>query len=80
MSCKFYGAAAAAVLNTLIESGGNQCALITEAHAPCRMETAGLDPDLEACELNGSARAIAFAEFQRRGMFTIVDIDGEALP
>jgi hypothetical protein len=47
----------------LIPQHGNECALITTAYAPCRMEIAGDTPDLQRCELAGSARAIDFASF-----------------
>jgi hypothetical protein len=75
MKCKFYGAAASIKQELLIDTGGNQCALIVEAHAPCRMEIAALDPELEACELNGSGRAIAFAKFRRVGCAVIQDVE-----
>lgn len=48
--CKFYGHAAA--IGTLFPTGGNQCALVTNAHAPCRMEMEGQEPNWERCPLN----------------------------
>jgi hypothetical protein len=63
MNCPFYGHHASRSTRTLITSGGNECALIVEAYSGCRMETAGKDPDLELCELNGSGRAADFASF-----------------
>lgn len=33
----------------LMRSVSNQCALITTAHAPCKMETLGLSPDWKLC-------------------------------
>jgi hypothetical protein len=48
-----------------VNQNGNQCALITESFAPCRMEMAGDTADLDRCELNGSARAIDIATFKR---------------
>jgi hypothetical protein len=63
MNCPFYGHHASRATRTLIPSSGNECALIVEAYAPCRMENAGTEPDLEQCELNGSGRAADFATF-----------------
>jgi len=65
MPCPFYGHHASELMRTILSSGGNQCALITGAYAPCKMETAGAEPDLERCEFNGSGRAIEFAKFER---------------
>jgi hypothetical protein len=65
MPCPFYGHYAAELIRTLIPSHGNQCALITRAHAPCAMEMDGKAPDLDHCDWNLSARAIEFAKFQR---------------
>jgi hypothetical protein len=47
---RFFGAA-------LIASGGNRCALVTNAHSPCAMETAGTDPSWQHCGRNPSAEA-----------------------
>jgi hypothetical protein len=58
MNCKFYGYTALRRNGELVATHGNQCALLYEAFAPCRMETAGETPDLEKCEMHGSARAI----------------------
>lgn len=58
MPCPFYGHSAAQLIRTLMQTSGNRCALITEAHSPCRMEIAHQEPDLEKCEFNGSGRAI----------------------
>jgi hypothetical protein len=55
MSCPFYGAAIAAphgVVPVLMPSGGNQCALITGAHSPCRMEIEGDAPAWGECQRN----------------------------
>lgn len=54
--CRFYGRHALRQVHELVDTHGNQCALIFEAHSPCRMEDAGQEPDLERCELNGSLR------------------------
>jgi hypothetical protein len=65
MPCPFYGKHAIPLMRALIDQHGNQCALITGAYAPCRMELAGASPDLEKCEFAGSDRAIEFAEFRQ---------------
>jgi len=53
--CPFYGRsgihAASARGAPLISSGGNQCALIVEAHSPCIMERSGDQPDAARCPL-----------------------------
>jgi len=69
MPCPFYGRHAVELTRVLIDSHGNECALITAAYSPCRMETAGDTPDLARCELNGTARAIELATFCRLGKF-----------
>ena len=48
--CPFYGFSAAR--GNLIDTKGNQCALITNSHSPCRMEMNQEDPDWEACPYN----------------------------
>lgn len=64
MSCPFYGKAGIASMKTLVGTGGNQCALITDAIAPCRLEVwEERTPDLQTCEMNGTARAVDFAQF-----------------
>lgn len=54
--CPFYGKCAFVTHRAIVDSYGNQCALITERYAPCRMETAGGTPSLAACELNNTGR------------------------
>lgn len=56
MSCPYYGKSSPPGNFGIVPTGGNQCALITEAHSPCRMEIKGDAPDFEHCELKGSAR------------------------
>jgi hypothetical protein len=53
VGCRYYGMSNVFLRSTgeLMGSGGNQCALILEAHAPCRMETAGFPPDESVCPL-----------------------------
>jgi hypothetical protein len=64
VTCKFYGCAAVTKLRVLVPTGGNQCALITESHAPCRMEVhLKKPPVLEECELYCSRRALEFDGF-----------------
>jgi len=68
--CPYYGKHAiqlapgiAAHRGVLVRSGGNQCALVTDSYRPCYMQLAGQQPELEACEWNGSARAVEFLQF-----------------
>ena len=71
MSCPFYGHAVAFVNGThpvMMDSGGNQCALMTGAHSPCRMEIGGARPNWGECirnpENNGSAFDIVLPPVQ----------------
>jgi hypothetical protein len=50
MSCRYYGMSGIAG-DVLIPTGGNQCAMITWAHAPCQMELLGQDPDDYICPI-----------------------------
>ncbi len=55
MSCPFYGKCAAPLMKTVVSTGGNQCALVTESFAPCIMETLALKPpNWATCQRNGS--------------------------
>lgn len=68
MPCMFYGKSAHEFLKILVPSGGNQCALITNRHAPCKLEIAGDPaPELERCEFTGCRNAIEFAKFDESG-------------
>ena len=49
VACHFYGKAIGAA--RLIDTHGNQCALITERHSPCQMEIANRTPDETTCPL-----------------------------
>lgn len=51
MSCRYYGKHWAGTDFGLIDSGGNQCAAMTRAYAPCRMEIMGATPDEGQCSL-----------------------------
>ena len=55
MNCPFYGRYAALLgsgnFPILIDSHGNQCALITSSFAPCIREHEGLPVDWQECEL-----------------------------
>jgi hypothetical protein len=46
--CPFYGKSGLA--GVLWDSGGNQCALIVDRHAPCMWAIMGLRPDWERCK------------------------------
>jgi hypothetical protein len=61
--CPFYGVTLV-VLDTpaLVPSRGNQCALITEAHAPCAMEICGEIPEWRECLRNPAKNGSYFAE------------------
>lgn len=62
--CPFYGKQANPLIRALMPTGGNRCALITEAHTPCKLELEGDQaPQLENCEMNGSARAVTIAGY-----------------
>lgn len=63
--CPFYGMHAIRGARMLMGSGGNQCAVIANAYAPCRMERDGKEPIFEDCELEGSGAAEAISGFAR---------------
>ena len=48
--CPFYGFAYA--MEMLIDSKGNQCALVTNSHSPCRMEMSNQEICWNKCRLN----------------------------
>jgi hypothetical protein len=55
-NCPFYGRAIYPQVMLplrflLIDSQGNQCALVTDAHSPCRMEIDGLPVEWRECPL-----------------------------
>jgi hypothetical protein len=54
MSCPFYGNShfALAAHGVLMTQHGNECALITGAFSPCRMEVGGVAPHWPSCPLN----------------------------
>jgi hypothetical protein len=73
MSCRFYGKHSA--LGALVDSHGNQCALITEAFSPCRIETNGLRPDETSCALALASRPHALRECRhRRGDDVVIEV------
>jgi len=51
--CRFYGNSNVVLKRTgqLFSSGGNECAVIFDAYAPCKMEMAGIQPDESMCPL-----------------------------
>jgi hypothetical protein len=63
--CNFYGYCPHPKLGLMLETGGNQCGLISEAFAPCRMEMRGQSVDFQACELRGTGRALEYETFER---------------
>jgi hypothetical protein len=58
MQCPYYGRHATANLKLLIDSHGNQCALIVERFAPCYLAVDGQAPELEACKFHGTGREL----------------------
>lgn len=52
--CPFYGFHYVDRMNAFIDSMGNQCPLVRNAYAPCRMEIKGEMPDWERCQYNNS--------------------------
>jgi hypothetical protein len=50
-ACHFYGRHMASV-GVMVESGGNECALITSSFAPCSMELNHAEPRWELCLRN----------------------------
>lgn len=52
--CPFYGMYYSSRVAVFLENSGNQCALITTAHAPCQMEMQRLQPNWRGCEFNTS--------------------------
>lgn len=56
MNCPFYGRAlygrvVPPIKFLLLDTEGNQCAIVTDHHAPCYMETDGKVPDWKDCYL-----------------------------
>lgn len=50
--CPFYGFYMSPIGNILIDSKGNQCALIIRSYSPCKMETLEQTIDWNKCLLN----------------------------
>lgn len=50
-NCPFYGMRQARSRKALllVDSGGNECAIVTTSYTPCQMETRGQAPDWRAC-------------------------------
>lgn len=48
--CPFYGFRG--MFGVLMDSKGNQCALITESYSPCQMEMREQQPDWSECPFN----------------------------
>jgi hypothetical protein len=62
--CPFYGYVASTALRVLMPSGGNQCALITDAHSPCKQELAGKPLHLETCPRRHHPNSAKFIDFE----------------
>lgn len=66
MPCPFYGYSGQPRFRALFGTNGNQCALVTCAISPCRMEVHDQrEPNLEECELRGTAQANLFVTFDK---------------
>lgn len=50
--CPFYGFYTSHNAKALIDSQGNQCALITSSYSPCQMEMRNQTPSWNECPLN----------------------------
>ncbi len=57
MSCPFFGHSLWIRTRIIAPSHGNQCALVTNAHSPCTMETSGQRPSWEDCDRNPAREA-----------------------
>jgi hypothetical protein len=57
-------------MRVLVDQGGNQCAIVTDAYSPCQMEIAGAAPDLESCAFAATrpVRVSEFKTFEQRGL------------
>jgi hypothetical protein len=57
MNCPFYGRALyqkgvfGGTPFLLLDTEGNQCAIVIDSHAPCQMEIHGEVPDWKACPI-----------------------------
>lgn len=50
--CPFYGFHYSGFQKVFMDSEGNQCAIIMQAYAPCKMEFRGQTPDWDKCPFN----------------------------
>jgi hypothetical protein len=59
--CRYYGMAHVILASTgrLVSQLGNECAVVFDAYAPCKMEIGGLYPDEQACDLAQNYKALA---------------------
>ena len=57
----------ALAIGSLMETGGNQCALRTERHSPCHMEIREDSPDWNMCEHRSMEKEMKFIQFLRMG-------------
>ncbi len=51
------------ILNSMVDSKGNQCALVTDSYDPCRMETAGDEPNWSECPFNMKENEVKIQEY-----------------
>jgi hypothetical protein len=81
MSCPFYGKHAVADDRfPLIDSGGNQCALILDSFAPCVMEVSlAREPDAAKCGLLRVAAVarVNVAADPKRDWILFRDLEGD---
>lgn len=63
--CRFYGCHAVPRAQVLVESQGNQCALVRDAYAPCQMEIEGKPVDWQKCPKNYQHGSMPFEHFTK---------------
>lgn len=80
--CPFYGFHQTANVGiNLIDSCGNQCALITGVFSPCRLETAGHRPDWERCGVfNIPDNAEIVAGLRKVALIFPDELSGDGIP
>ncbi len=60
--CPFYGFTTG-MMNSFMDTEGNQCALVTSSFSSCRMERGGDVPNWDSCSLNcGDKKALIFVK------------------
>lgn len=73
-NCKFYGHSG--IMGELFPTGGNQCGMITDSHAPCQMEMEGMEPDWGSCPLNIERAILPMPRFRHPFLYILGGKDG----